>query len=82
MKSTNALPIQEKEQKEEGMSKWKLLVGSRKFWAAFVGLLFLVIQNFDPAFNVPEEETVAFVSVLAAYILGTALEDGLRAGSS
>ena len=64
------------------MEKCKLLLGSRKFWAAFVGLLFLVIQNFDPAFNVPEEETVAFVSVLAAYILGTALEDGMRAISS
>jgi uncharacterized membrane protein len=61
------------------MSKWKLLLGSRKFWAAVVGLLFLVIKNFDSGFNVPETETVAFVSVLAAYILGVALEDGLRA---
>jgi hypothetical protein len=47
-----------------------------------VGLLFLVIRNFDPGFDVPENETVAFVSILAAYILGVALEDGLRAGSS
>ena len=69
-------PYQE-EEKEEGMSKWKLLLGSRKFWAAFVGLLFLVIRNFDPGFDVPENETVAFVSILAAYILGVALEDGL-----
>jgi len=60
------------------MEKWKMLVGSRKFWAAVVGLLFLVIKNFDPAFDVPENETIAFVSVLAAYILGVALEDGLR----
>ena len=59
------------------MNKWKLLLGSRKFWAAFVGLLFLVVKNFDPTFDVPENETVAFVSVLAAYILGVALEDGL-----
>lgn len=64
------------------MEKWKLLLGSRKFWAAFVGLLFLVIRNFDPGFDVPESETVAFVSILAAYILGVALEDGLRASSS
>ncbi len=62
------------------MEKWKLLLGSRKFWAALVGLLFLVIRNFDPNFAVPESETVAFVSVLAAYILGVALEDGLRNG--
>lgn len=67
---------------EEKMSKWKLLLASRKFWAAFVGLLFLVIRNFDPTFDVPETETVAFVSMLAAYILGVALEDGLRAHSS
>jgi hypothetical protein len=62
------------------MEKWKLLLGSRKFWAALVGLLFLVIRNFDPSFAVPESETVAFISVLAAYILGVALEDGLRNG--
>lgn len=60
------------------MEKWKMLVGSRKFWATVVGLLFLVIKNFDPTFDVPENETIAFVSVLAAYILGVALEDGLR----
>jgi hypothetical protein len=58
-------------------SKWKDLLASRKFWAAFIGLLFLLIRHFDPNFNVPEEETLAFISVLAAYILGTALEDGL-----
>jgi len=75
-----ALPVHGK--KEERMEKWKLLLGSRKFWAAFVGLLFLVIRNFDPGFDVPESETVAFVSILAAYILGVALEDGLRASSS
>ena len=59
-------------------TKWKMLFASRKFWAALIGLIFLVIQHFDPAFNVPETETIAFVSVLAAYILGVALEDGLR----
>ncbi len=58
-------------------SKWKSLLSSRKFWAALVGLLFLTIRHYDPNFNVPEEEAVAFISVLAAYILGTALEDGL-----
>ena len=60
------------------MEKWKLLLGSREFWAAVVGLAFLVIRNFDPTFAVPETETIAFVSVLAAYILGVALEDGLK----
>ena len=58
-------------------NKWKSLFTSRKFCAALVGLLFLTIRHFDPNFVVPEEETIAFISVLAAYILGTALEDGL-----
>ncbi len=56
--------------------KWKQLLGSRKFWAAVIGLVFLTIRNFDPSFQVPEEETIAFISLLAAYILGVALEDG------
>ncbi len=60
------------------MEKWKLLLGSRKFWAAAVGLMFLVIRHFDPTFEVPETEAIAVVSVLAAYILGVAVEDGLR----
>lgn len=64
------------------MAKWKVLLASRKFWAALVGLVFLVIQHFDASFNVPEVETVAFVSVLAAYILGVALEDGLAKRSN
>lgn len=63
-------------------SKWKILIASRKFWAALVGLLFLILRHFDPNFVVPEEETIAFISVLAAYILGTALEDGLSRNTS
>lgn len=57
--------------------KWKMLLSSRKFWAALVGLIFLTVRNFDPEFQIPEEETIAFVSILAAYILGVALEDGI-----
>jgi len=64
------------------MQKWKLLLGSRKFWAAVLGLAFLVIRDFDPAFEVPENEAIAVVSVLAAYILGVAVEDGLKADRS
>lgn len=61
--------------------KWKLLLGSRKFWAAVIGLVFLMVRNFDPNFNVPEDETIAFISILAAYILGVALEDGISSQS-
>lgn len=58
-------------------AKWKQLLGSRKFWAAFIGLIFIIASSIDPGFNLPEEETIAFVSILAAYILGTGVEDGL-----
>jgi len=60
------------------MNKWKLLLASRKFWAAVIGTLFLIIRHFDPSFEVPENEAVVFVSLLAAYILGVAVEDGFR----
>jgi hypothetical protein len=59
------------------MSKLKQLLASRKFWAALVGLTLVVIKAFDPEFPLAEDQLVGIVSVLAAYILGTALEDGL-----
>jgi len=60
------------------MAKWKLLLGSRKFWAAVVGLVLLVVKHFEPDFPLEAEETANLVYLLMAYILGTALEDGLR----
>lgn len=61
------------------MEKWKLLLSSRKFWAALVGLAVLTLKAWKPDFPVEAEELAGLLSVLAAYILGTALEDGLRA---
>ena len=60
------------------MSKWKLLLGSRKFWAAVVGLVLLVVKNFEPDFPLEAEPVANMVYLLMAYILGVALEDGLR----
>jgi hypothetical protein len=60
------------------MEKFKLLLGSRKFWAALVGLTFVILGYFVPDFPLPEEQVVNLVYIIVAYILGTAVEDGLR----
>jgi hypothetical protein len=59
------------------MTKIKLLLGSRKFWAALIGLLLIIIKAFKPDFPLLEEDLTSVVYVLVAYILGTGIEDGL-----
>ncbi len=59
------------------MTKLKLLLGSRKFWAAVVGLALVIVKAFFPDFPLAEEELTKVVYVLIAYILGTGIEDGL-----
>ncbi|HSN94566.1 MAG TPA: hypothetical protein VLR89_05845 [Anaerolineaceae bacterium] len=61
------------------MNKWKQLLCSRKFWAAVIGLVFLVIKVFKPDFPLQGEEVIGLLTVLSVYIFGTALEDGLSA---
>jgi hypothetical protein len=58
--------------------KWKLVLGSRKFWAAVVGALMVAVRAFVPDFPLAEEQVLGLVVVVVGYILGTALEDGLR----
>jgi len=60
------------------MSKFKLLLGSRKFWAAVVGLVMVFVGHYVPDFPIPEDQILGLVLVIVSYILGTALEDGLR----
>ena len=55
------------------------LLTSRKFWAAVVSVLFLV---FGERAGVDEGALTLAVATLIAYILGTALEDGLRANGN
>jgi uncharacterized membrane protein YqjE len=59
------------------MSKVKQLLGSRKFWAAMIGLVLVVIKAFDPEFPLEAEQLTGIVWVLVAYIMGTGIEDGL-----
>ena len=59
------------------MNKFKQLLGSRKFWAALVGLLLMAVKTWYPTFPLEEEQLTAVIALLVSYILGTALEDGL-----
>jgi uncharacterized membrane protein YdjX (TVP38/TMEM64 family) len=57
------------------MNKWIQLIGSRKFWAAVVGMVLVVIRTAFPDFPLEDESLIGMLSVLAAYILGVAIED-------
>lgn len=59
------------------MSKFKQLFGSRKFWAALIGLALIVLKVWKPDFPLEEAQLTSVVYVLVAYILGTGIEDGL-----
>ena len=59
------------------MDKFLQLLGSRKFWAAFVGLAMVIVGYFVPDFPIAEEQILNLVLVIVAYILGTGIEDGL-----
>ena len=60
------------------MTKFQRLLRSRKFWAALAGLLVVTIDTAWPGFPFTPEQLTAFVVVMAAYILGVALDDGAK----
>lgn len=57
------------------MTKFYDLLRSRKFWAAMTALVFMLVKAYKPDFPLDESEITNLVTVLAAYILGTAIED-------
>lgn len=57
--------------------KLKMLLASRKFWAALVGLALVVIRGLWRDLPLDDDQVTQVVYVIAAYILGVALEDGL-----
>lgn len=59
------------------MDKFKLLLRSRKFWAALVGLTMVLVAQFVPDFPFGEAQVEEFVWIVVSYIFGVALEDGL-----
>jgi len=64
------------------MEKFKQLLGSRKFWAALIGLILVVVKVWQPDFPLDEEQLTAVIYVLVAYILGTGIEDGFSRNSN
>lgn len=60
-------------------SKLLQLLKSRKFWAALIGVVVMVVKEFVPDFPIGEEQLTSLVYLIVAYIAGTAIEDGLRA---
>ena len=57
------------------MSKLKLLFGSRKFWAALVGIVMMIVKELFPNFPLDEVQVEQIVWLLVAYIIGTGIED-------
>lgn len=78
MVSSRAGPEGKRSIKELILEKLKQLLGSRKFWAALIGLVLVIVKAWQPDFPLAEEELTSVVYVLVAYILGTGIEDGLR----
>jgi len=60
-------------------SRLRMLLGSRKFWASAVGVVFTIIQAAWPDFPLQPEQVTEVIVLLSAYILGTAVEDRLTA---
>jgi hypothetical protein len=58
------------------MEKLLGLLKSRKFWATFVGMAFVVLKAYVPQFPFSEEQILAAVALVAAYVIGTGLDGG------
>ena len=54
------------------------LLKSRKFWATAISLLLIVLRAYVPDFPLSDETLTTSVMALIAYVIGTALEDGLK----
>ena len=57
------------------MEKLKLLIRSRKFWAAIVGVIMMIVKEAFPNFPLDEAQVEQIVWLLIAYIIGTGIED-------
>lgn len=60
--------------------KFYTLIHSRKFWAAVIGVLVVVLRQLFPDLTLSDTEIASLVSVIAAFIIGTGLEGRYIAG--
>jgi hypothetical protein len=60
--------------------KWKLILCSRKFWAALIGVVFVIVKAYNPNFPINADQLTSLVVILVGYIFGTALEEGMSSG--
>ena len=49
---------------------------SRKFRAALIGTIFVLLDELVPAFPLDAEQVTNIVFMLVAYIIGVAIDDG------
>lgn len=54
----------------------KELLISRKFWAALIGLIIVLVAAFIPGFDLNADTAAGYVIVIAAYIIGVAVDPG------
>ncbi len=57
------------------MQKLLDLLKSRKFWAAVIGLIVVVVRNIWPSFPLTDAQIQDIALILVAFIVGTGLED-------
>jgi hypothetical protein len=56
--------------------KFPQLMKSRKFWAALIAVVMIVVRHYVPNFPISDDQVTQLVYVIVAYIIGTGLEDG------
>lgn len=56
-------------------SKFLGIFRSRKFWAALIGTIFIVLEEFVPEFPLDADQITNVVYMLVAYIVGVAIDD-------
>jgi len=62
--------------KNVSSSKLLAVFRSRKFWAALIGTVFVLLDELVPAFPLDAEQVTNIIYMLVAYIIGVAIDDG------
>jgi hypothetical protein len=64
------------------MDKLSALFRSRKFYAALVGFVLVIVRAYVPDLPFTDEQLLAVVLIVVSYIVGTGIEDSglLRRG--